>query len=147
MITIFYATQTGNAEECAEWLSENLKNRGLICRTINLADFHASKLREENIALFVVSTFGEGDPPDDALAFHESLAELKPGDLTGLSYAVFALGDIDYVLFCGFGNICDQLLTESGAHQLLEVEECNLNQAEKLPPWSDKIASILSSVV
>ena len=138
MITIFYATQTGNAEECAEWLGENLQNRGLICRTVNLADYDAGKLREENIALFVVSTFGEGDPPDDAVSFYEGLNALKPDDLAGLSYAVFALGDIDYVLFCGFGNTCDRLLDEAGAERLLEIEECNLDQAERLPSWVEK---------
>jgi len=143
MITIFFATQTGNAEECAHWLLQKLQGRGFPCRLVNLADYRASQLSQEKAALFVVSTFGEGDPPDDAIPFHESLKELRPGALPELKYAVFALGDIDYTLFCNFGYDCDQFLNEAGAFRLLEVEECNLDQARKLPLWVDRIAPLL----
>lgn len=147
MITIFYATQTGNAEACAKWLLGRLEHCGFACRLINLADIDAARLATERIALFVVSTYHEGDPPDAAAPFHESLRQLAPGSLRGLSYAVFALGDIDYTLFCGFGHDCDQALREAGATRLLEIEECNLDQAKRLPPWTDRIAPLLAERV
>ncbi|MEM7238292.1 MAG: flavodoxin domain-containing protein, partial [Pseudomonadota bacterium] len=143
VITILYATQTGNSEACAEWLLEDLQDRGLDVRIKNLLDVRADDLKEETCVLFVVSSTGEGNPPDDAVEFYESLEKLPGGSLTGLNFAVFALGDIDYTLFCGFGNNCDQLLGEAGGTQLREIEECNLDQAERLPMWSEEISDTL----
>lgn len=143
MTTIYYATQTGNAEECAEWLKEYLSVREIEVQIRNLVDVEASEIQKDEVALFVVSTYGEGDPPDDAFDFYESLQKMPEESLDGVRYAVFALGDIDYVLFCGFGNNCDQLLEEAGAEQMLEVEECNLDQAERLPVWANRIVKLL----
>lgn len=145
MIAIFFATQTGNAQECAEWLHDDLKKRNHPVHLKNLAETKAEELKTVQIALFVVSTFGEGDPPDDAVDFHAELEGMPAGSLTGLKYAVFALGDIDYTLFCGFGNNCDYLLSEAGATQLLEIEECNLDQADRLPIWADAVSPLLPS--
>ncbi|MEM8587246.1 MAG: flavodoxin domain-containing protein [Pseudomonadota bacterium] len=146
MITVFYATQTGNSEACAQWLVEDLKGRGHEVRIRNLLDVGADDLKNETCALFVVSSTGEGDPPDDAVEFYDGLQNLPSGALAGLHYAVFALGDIDYTLFCGFGNNCDYLLGQIGATQLREVEDCNLDQAERLPVWSEEISKTLRSL-
>ncbi|MEM0966681.1 MAG: flavodoxin domain-containing protein [Verrucomicrobiota bacterium] len=143
MTTIFFATQTGNAEACAEWLQKDLEGRNHPVRLRNLVDVTAEDLKSEEFAVFVVSTYGEGDPPDDAEEFHQSLEGLPKDSLTHLQYAVFALGDIDYTIFCGFGNSCDYLLSEAGANQLMEVEECNLDQAERLPAWAEAISAHL----
>lgn len=147
MITVFYATQTGNSEACAEWLRDALEDEELPCRLVNLAEYEAKQLREERFALFVVSSFGEGDPPDDVVPFHETMTELSPDELSHLRYAVFALGDIDYTLFCGFGHTCDRHLAKAGAQRLREVEECNLDQAEKLPPWTDAMIPELKELL
>lgn len=147
MITVFYATQTGNSEACAEWLHDALKDEELPCRLVNLAEYEANQLKEERFALFVVSSFGEGDPPDDAVPFHDSMEALSAEELAHLRFAVFALGDIDYTLFCGFGHTCDRLLTKAGALRLREVEECNLDQADKLPPWTDDLIPLLKELL
>ncbi|MEM1059889.1 MAG: flavodoxin domain-containing protein [Verrucomicrobiota bacterium] len=147
MITVFYATQTGNSEACAEWLKDALEDEKLPCRMVNLAEYEARQLQEERLALFVVSTYGEGDPPDDAIPFHESMEALHHDELAQLRYAVFALGDIDYTLFCGFGHSCDRLLAGAGASRLREVEECNLDQADRLPSWTDELIPVLKQLL
>lgn len=146
MITILYATQTGNAEACAQWLLDDLKERDLEVRAKNLIEVEVEDLKSEKCVLYVVSTTGEGDPPDDAVAFHKQLKALPKGTLTGLQYAVFALGDIDYTFFCGFGNACDFLMGQAGATQLREIEECNLDQADRLPTWSQEMSELLRSL-
>jgi len=143
MITLFYATQTGNARDCAERLGRQLDSHHFPNRLIDLANYSADQLREETLALFVVSTYGEGEPPDDAVTFHASLAKMPAGSLAQLRYSVFALGDIDYVLFCGFGHDCDEFLSRAGAVRLLEVEECNLDQDKRLSGWLNRLLPLL----
>ncbi|PTX95193.1 hypothetical protein DB345_12965 [Spartobacteria bacterium LR76] len=144
MITIFFATQTGNAEESAETLLKRLTGGGLAARTKTLYDYKAGKLAEEQVAVFVVSTFGDGEPPDDAIPFHEGLQAMADGSLPGLKYAVFALGDRCYDEFCKFGRDIDAQLERLGAERLLALEECDLDQDVKLPPWADQLLPLLA---
>lgn len=143
-IAILFATMTGNAEACAEELAELLRLAGHDCRLENLAEYPASRLAEETIALLLVSTWGEGDPPDDAVDFAEGLSELGENSLTGLRFSVFALGDRAYDEFCGFGLACDAQLARAGAGRLLDCECCDLDHEEKLPGWAKAILSRLN---
>lgn len=144
MITIFFATQTGNAEESAENLLKRLSAGGLTARTKTLYDYQAGKLAEEQVALFVVSTFGDGEPPDDAIPFYAGLQALAEGSLPGLKYAVFALGDKCYDEFCKFGRDIEAQLERLGAERILATEECDLDQDAKLPPWADQLIPMLA---
>ena len=142
-ITILFATMTGNAEGCAIDLDLALKERGFTCRRENLANYEAAALATESVVLLVVSTWGEGEPPDDAIPFHDQLQTLEAGRLAGRRFAVFALGDSSYDEFCGFGRNCDQLLENAGATRLLTCEVCDLDQDERLPRWAGEIADAL----
>lgn len=144
MITIFFATQTGNAEESAENLLKRLTDGGLTARTKTLYDYKAGKLADEQVAVFVVSTFGDGEPPDDAIPFYEGLQALPDGSLSELKYAVFALGDKCYDEFCKFGRDIDAQLERLGSARLLATEECDLDQDAKLPPWADQFIPLLA---
>jgi sulfite reductase alpha subunit-like flavoprotein len=142
-VSILFGTMTGNAECCAIDLGRFLREKGFSPETENLAAFRAPSLAEKETALLVVSTWGEGEPPDDAIPFLESLRNLEPGALSGLRYAVFALGDSSYDVFCGFGKDCDQLLEKAGAVRLRECECCDLDHDERLPGWAGEIAAAL----
>jgi sulfite reductase (NADPH) flavoprotein alpha-component len=144
-ITILFATMTGNAEGCAIDLELALKERGFTARKENLAHYDASSLARESIALLVVSTWGEGEPPDDAIPFYEDLQVLKAGSLSALRFAVFALGDSSYDEFCGFGRNCDQLLENAGATRLLPCEICDLDHDERLPRWACELADAIEA--
>ena len=144
MIAVLYATMTGNAEACAIDLAGRLKNGGLVCKLENLASYKAQTLGEEEVALFVVSTWGEGEPPDDVVPLFEELQNLETAALLNLRFAVFALGDSSYDVFCGFGKDCDRLLEQAGATRLRECECCDLNHDERLPNWAREIATLLA---
>lgn len=148
MIKIYFATMTGNAEGCAIDLDRKLKEKGLTSDSVNLANLSdASALAEAETALVLVSTWGDGEPPDDAIPFFDSLQALPAGALAGTRFAVFALGDSSYDVFCGFGKECDRLLEQLGAVRLLECECCDLDHEKRLPVWADRVGEALATTV
>jgi sulfite reductase (NADPH) flavoprotein alpha-component len=71
-------------------------------------------------AIFVVSTWGQGEPPDDAAEFFNSLSAAGL-DLSGLRHAVFGLGDSNYEQFNAFAIALDETLTKAGSKAIVEV--------------------------
>ena len=113
------------------------------------------ELSPQTMFLFVVSTFGNGDPPNDARSFYFELdnlfkrTKLDQGSsfLKGLRYAVCALGSSKYSDFCAFGKNLDKSLHDLGAHQLIEVNICDeFAQSEKsFHAWIEKINGLNNS--
>src|SRR5450830_842096 len=116
---VVYASQTGNAEELATQTAHSLQLAGLPVRLCALDDVSAEDLQQAERALFLVSTYGEGDAPDNAAAF---IGKLMTGELAlpQLHYGVLALGDRSYGQFCGFGRALDAWLATRGAARLFE---------------------------
>src|SRR5690606_31056042 len=103
-------------------------------RLRELADVDAATLAATPRVLFVVSTTGEGDPPDPALAFVRDVLA-KPVALPALEFAVLALGDRGYECFCGFGHSLDQWLRRAGAKPLFDLVEVDNGDAGALHHW------------
>jgi sulfite reductase (NADPH) flavoprotein alpha-component len=76
-LTILYASQTGNAKGVASQVEQSAKAAGITVVLKNIADFKAKALKNETHLLIVASTNGEGEPPDDAIEFHEFLLGKK----------------------------------------------------------------------
>ncbi len=113
-VLVSFASQTGQAESIAWQTARALHSTGVPVRVMPLNDLDAPTLVAAQRALFVVSTYGEGDAPDSASLFAER-AMGKPMQLSMLRYAVLALGDRQYAQFCGFGRALDEWLQASGA--------------------------------
>ena len=122
-LTVLYGSQTGNGEGVAQELAERARSQGFDVDLISLAEYKPTKLKRETLVTFVVSTHGEGDPPDDAELFHEFLLSKKAPRLTGLKYSVLALGDSSYVNYCETGREFDVRLAELGAVRLAPIVE------------------------
>lgn len=85
-INIFFATMTGNAEDIAHDIHKNLTNSGHVSEVIDLSDFNAQDLLDIDNGIFVVSTWGDSEPPDEAIPFFEGLQfESSPGYNESLS--------------------------------------------------------------
>jgi sulfite reductase (NADPH) flavoprotein alpha-component len=97
-------------------------------------------LREASRALFVVSTTGDGEPPDMAVAFARQ-AMAQPTDLAHLRYGLLALGDSDYEEFCGFGRQLQRWLRASGAQALFDPVEVDDEDAAALRHWQHHLAA------
>jgi len=76
-MTILYGSQTGNGRAIAEELKQSAVSRGFAVRLFSLADYRPANIKRETLISLVVSTHGEGDPPDDAELFHEFLLSGK----------------------------------------------------------------------
>ncbi len=135
--TVLYGSQTGNGRRLAERLKSQLDAAGIAARLVSAADFPARRLTEERLLFLVVSTHGEGEPPDDARAFAEFVLGKRAPRLEQLAYAVFALGDSSYPRFCETGRALDERLAELGARRLLPRVDADVDFEPAAAAWLD----------
>ena len=146
-LTVLYGSQTGNGQAVAEALAATAQSNGFAVRIDSLSSYKPSALKRESLIALVVSTHGEGDPPDDAELFHEYLLSDKAPRLTGLRYSVLALGDSSYVNYCQTGREFDQRLDELGAERLTALVECDLNYDQAAQAWADGLLERLPGLL
>lgn len=136
-ILVAYASQTGHAESLAGQTADALRAGGLNVRVASLDQLDPARLAAYRRMLFVVSTYGEGDPPDAAAAFAGQMQQAAgaPAALAGTHYAVLALGDSEYARFCGFGHRLNDWLHAQGAAPLFDLVEVDNGDAAALRHW------------
>jgi sulfite reductase (NADPH) flavoprotein alpha-component len=142
---ILFATMTGNAEDAAEIIAKKLRKAGHVVKVANIEKFSPADLpaRGEPV-LFTASTWGEGEPPDEALDFWEALEKLPSGSLDGLEFAVYALGDSSYDEFCGFGRKLDETLEAKGGIRIASRAECDCDHEEFVDVWTEQVHAALN---
>ncbi|TES53174.1 assimilatory sulfite reductase (NADPH) flavoprotein subunit [Halalkalibacterium halodurans] len=143
-VTILFGSQTGNAQGLAENAGKTLKEQGFQVTVSSMSDFKPNQLKKLKNLLIVVSTHGEGDPPDNALSFHEFLHGRRAPKLEDLRYSVLALGDTSYEFFCKTGKDFDQRLEALGATRLQPCVECDLDFEEPAAKWLEGVIASLS---
>ncbi|MGY5450710.1 assimilatory sulfite reductase (NADPH) flavoprotein subunit [Agarivorans sp. MS3-6] len=137
-LTILYASQTGNAKGVAEELKAAALAKDIHAELVNVSDYKAKSLKNETHLLIVASTNGEGEPPDDAIEFHEFLASKKAPKLDNLKYSVLALGDSSYEFFCQTGKDFDERLAALGAERVCERVDCDVDYDKDADSWTAK---------
>lgn len=140
-LRVLYASQTGFALRLAELSADSLRAAGAAPALSALDALAPDALAACETALFIVSTTGEGDPPDNALAFAADVMSTTR-DLAHLRYAVLALGDRRYVRYCAFGHAIDDWLRRCGATPLFDVVEVDNGDGGALRRWQHDIAQI-----
>ncbi|MEZ8144171.1 FMN-binding protein MioC [Enterovibrio norvegicus FF-33] len=116
-ITLITGSTLGGTEYVGDHLAALLEQEGYTVKVINeaeLVDVTSSKC-----LLLITSTHGAGDYPDNLLPLMEALNTDKP-DLSGLEYAVIAIGDSSYDTFCGAGINADKQLKTLGAKRVID---------------------------
>lgn len=143
LLLVAHASQTGQAEELAWQTAQALHVAGLPVQLRALGEVDAETLRGVRRALFITSTYGEGDPPDAAAAFaRRCMAAEQPPDLAGLHVGVLALGDRSYTHFCGFGRALDGWLQQRGAAPMFERIDVDKGDAEALAEWRRRLSHL-----
>lgn len=134
-VIILYGSQTGNAQRLAENAGKALEGNDFQVIVSSMSDFKANHLKKAQNLLIIVSTHGEGEPPDNALSFHEFLHGRRAPKLDGLRFSVLSLGDSSYEFFCQTGKEFDQRLEELGATRLYPRVDCDLDYDEPASEW------------
>jgi sulfite reductase (NADPH) flavoprotein alpha-component len=145
VVSILYATVSGNAEQLAQATAERLESAGWTAQLCNVADFPAGRLRETDVALIIASTWGEGVPPPDAEEFCAGLKD-ESLRLDNLRYAVFALGSSSYKNFCGCGKGIDEALDRCGAVRLLRRVDSDTKFKSDFRRWLEDVEAALQTV-
>ena len=136
---LFYGSQTGNGEAIAEALAASATQSGIRVISKSLSDLRPAQLKKIHHAAFVMSTHGDGDPPDDALDLFEWLESGNGKDLAALGFRILALGDRSYAEFCAAGRRLANLLRARGAGEFAPMVECDVDYEAEADRWSGEL--------
>ena len=124
-VKILFASQTGTAEGLAKKLAKEARGRGYDAEFLELGSISIDALATLEHVLVIASTHGDGDAPDCAAGFALQIQAAQGTPLTGLKYAVLALGDRSYSKFCSFGQHIDERFAALGAIRLADRIEAD----------------------
>ncbi len=148
-LSIIFASQTGNAKGVAEALEQEAKAKGIAVELFDASDYKGKNLAKETHVIFVASTNGEGEAPDNAIELHEFLQSKKAPKLPNLQYGVIALGDSSYEFFCQTGKDFDTYLSKLGAKPFIDRIDCDVDYEAPATEWRksalEKVKETLSS--
>ncbi|RFC34873.1 MAG: sulfite reductase (NADPH) flavoprotein alpha-component [Candidatus Nitrotoga sp. SPKER] len=138
-VLLAFASQTGHAGQLAVLTSEMLLVAGLPVQIQPLSAVTTDMLSNFRRVLFIVSTTGEGDAPENAVDFMR--AEMHGiRRLDALEYGLLALGDRRYKNFCGFGHLLDTWLQQSHALPLFDMVEVDDGDPGALRHWQSQLS-------
>ncbi|MGH8086524.1 MAG: assimilatory sulfite reductase (NADPH) flavoprotein subunit [Lysobacter sp.] len=137
-VSVVYGSQTGNAKRLAEKLARQLETDGIPTRLWRADVYPTRELKDERQLYLVISTQGDGEPPDDARALVEFIAGKRAPKLPQLRFAVLGLGDSSYPQFCSIGRQLDARLAELGATRSFERGDADLDIDSVASPWLDR---------
>lgn len=138
-LTILFGTETGHSETLAEKLREKATFRNINAKVVSLYDFNYKKLNEEDNVAVIVSTHGEGDPPDMAEDFHKYVTGNRAPDLSGTNFSVLALGDKTYRNFCKTGEDIDEAMKDCGAYRITPIVKCDVDYDQDAEIWMNNL--------
>ncbi len=145
-LLIAFGSQSGNAESLAKRLAREASGRGFAARAAGLDSLQPADLIKEQNVLLITSTWGEGDMPDNAVSFWDSLNQNGSSPkLDGVQYSILALGDKNYGdTYCLAGKKLDARLEELGAKRIVERVDCDVEFDDLAKKWSANAFTVLS---
>ncbi|QCI18391.1 assimilatory sulfite reductase (NADPH) flavoprotein subunit [Buchnera aphidicola (Aphis nasturtii)] len=145
-ITIISASQTGNARMLAERLNKYLNENNKKTHLVSAADYNFKKIKDERFLILIISTQGEGEPPEEALSLYKFIMSKRAPKLYDLQYSVFALGDSSYNLFCQAGKDFDKRINELGGKNLLNRLDADIEYEDDYVQWSKELLILIDKI-
>ena len=145
-LEVLFGSQSGNAEGLASKIAKIAKSYGLQGNVHDMDGFDFNSLSSKKRVIIVCSTWGEGEQPDNA----EELWKFANSDaatrLESTHFAVCALGDTSYELFCESGKEWDGLFEKLGATRIVERVDCDVDYDAPASEWTLKALPALAAV-
>ena len=149
-LTILFGSQTGTAESLAKRAARRAGKEGFAATVLDMAQTDLTKLGAERNLLVIASTYGDGEPPDNARTLHSALAHATAATspqrpLSSVRFSVCALGDTNYTQFCRCGADFDSYLEKLGATRVTPRADCDLDYEEKFTGWLEMSLASLAT--
>lgn len=143
-MTVLFGSQTGNSEKLAEEFYSKLQSAGFNATLQSMGSYKTRQLKSEQYLFVIVSTQGEGDPPDSAQLFYEFAQSKKAPNLGTLQFSVLALGDSSYEYFCKIGQEFDSRLESLGGKRFFPRADCDVDYETVAETWFDGLLKKLN---
>lgn len=137
-LLVLFGSQSGSAEGLAKRVFKEADGRGFSARLLAWNDYAKADLAQQSLLLVITSTWGDGDPPDNAASGWSWLNSEQAPALSGLRYGVLGLGDRNYTDFCGAAKKFDGRLAALGAQRLVACGECDVDYETAAAAWLDQ---------
>ncbi|MEO0794765.1 MAG: assimilatory sulfite reductase (NADPH) flavoprotein subunit [Verrucomicrobiota bacterium] len=136
-LTILYGTESGNAEELAAQAKKAAAKKGFDAKIADMGDYKPANFGKEENLMVIVSTWGDGEPPDRAVTFYDFVMGDKAPKMEQARFSVLSLGDTSYEKFCQIGKDFDKRLEELGGKRFHPRTDCDLDYEPPFNKWLD----------
>lgn len=138
-LLVAFGSQTGSAQGLAKRVAKEAEKRGYKPTLKELNAVEITELGSMTRCVVITSTWGDGDPPENAVGFWSRISAETAPKLERLSFAVLGLGDKNYAEFCGAGRKFDKRLAELGAKRLVACGECDVDYEATAGSWLEQL--------
>jgi sulfite reductase (NADPH) flavoprotein alpha-component len=142
-LLVLYGSQSGTAEGLAKNFGKEAAQHGFDAKVLEANACTPEVLAKTERMLLITSTWGDGDPPDNATQFWAALNSPQAPKLDTVSFSVLALGDKNYSDFCGAGKKFDERLEQLGARRIHPRVDCDLDYETPAKSWIDVVLAKL----
>lgn len=146
-LTVLYGTESGNAENLADQTVKVAAKEGFKAKAVNMSDLSVAKLKDVENLLVIVSTWGEGDPPETAVDFYTTFMADGAPRLEQTKFSVLGLGDTSYEHFCKMGKDFDSRLEALGAKRIYKRVDCDVDFDDDFAAWQKGALEALKAEV
>ena len=142
-LTVLYGTESGNSEVLADRAVKAAKKRGFQAVMKNMSEISLAELAKSTKLLVIVSTWGDGEPPETAVSFYKEFMN-SDLSLSDLRFSVCGLGDTAYEKFCQIGKDVDARLERLGATRVFARQDCDVDYEDAYASWLESALSVLA---
>lgn len=142
-VSILFGSQTGTAETLCKKAAKQLKAANCEPKILDMGEVSVEELAMIENLLIITSTYGEGEPPDNAMSLHEALMGDAAPSMATVNYSVLGLGDSSYPDFCQCSKDFDTRLEALGAKRVAPMVEVDGDPDDLFPEWLKAVSEVL----
>ena len=145
-ILITYGTETGNSELLSLDTSNIAKNNGFDTTVMGMDEIELEDLKSCENLIIVCSTWGDGEQPDNAIELYDAVESSNDEELKHVNFAVLAIGDTAFDLFCEAGIQWDEILEKKGAKRINDRIDCDVDYDDDAEEWIEQTIAKFSNI-